>query len=986
MNLNDYSGELLVEEQKALCNVLQEMDKKIDKLQGELRAYVELAKSVNVGFNPDMYGTKIEAENAKKIAKRDISTIQETRDELYESRVLLESENDRDGKDIQEYKIGLHERSDFNIAPYTLPVFRKVIFGNKPEFDLDFKDKRGEVIPNHYRILVKNNIKLRFANVKNVINQYPTAIDKELLGIIKDNKFFTDEFVDMLIRNYDPNASNDIDNARLITDQFLQELLERRSNPEFQNIVFSIQEKQSDIVQLPFKKNIIVQGCAGSGKSMIMLHRLPILLVDNPKVLARNSIYIISPSPAYIQMADSLRRQLEIEDINMGTMMQYYDLCIERYNRKTAGYGTVDRKLELSRADEEYIYSDACIADIQNYMTDRIKDCSINIDEAVAFLQVEYKPLSKANTLDQYVNNKLIEINKVIEKNKELLRKSFGIIRDVVAQAQTYSNALAFRKEELIRAICQLESAENEKIENANKELLKLKEDKNERAINNRIKIINDAKETLEIYALEKEDIENDKEYFDSLLKLHGKIDAYIESIGGFEKDFEKNKVEDVYKLLSKIPDIIGGYYAIEWLNSNIKSKYTEYKEPLSVEFEEFTSSVKVLESKKEDYLETEVFQKIYEAQKKYNKLSKGIIDDTYRHVFDVLGKADVISKKKAFICSPYLYLRIMLNYYGTSKGEKESLITIDEAQGMNPNELDLIKAVNGGNVIFNLYGDIKQHFEGKVGIDDWAEFNKTADFEIFELNENYRNASEITAFCNNYFNMNMTAINTTGNGVHEFKNDDSLKEGFRKKLVEEKRSGMSAIVVKDRNEVRFLNNLFSRYKEKFHDMTGDEYDLHRTRWNIISIDDAKGLEFNTILAMSGRMTDNEKYVAYTRALDELFVYDIPVEVIEDDTTVEKQAKTVKKTTKTGATIKKPAIKIETNEKPVGSEVREYFESFGLKTIDKRGEGGRLWVLGAQRDIEKYVNMARAKFGIMGQYSSSKESDFKESWGTKTKK
>ena len=133
-------------------------------------------------------------------------------------------------------------------------------------------------------------------------------------------------------------------------------------------------------------------------------------------------------------------------------------------------------------------------------------------------------------------------------------------------------------------------------------------------------------------------------------------------------------------------------------------------------------------------------------------------------------------------------------------------------------------------------------------------------------------------------------------------------------------------------------------------------------------------------------MTDNEKYVAYTRALDELHVYDIPVEVQEDEDVVTNETKPIKRSTRNVATIKKPSIKVTTDSKPVGSEVREFFESCGLQTIDKRADGGRLWVIGSQKDIEKYVNMARAKYGIMGQYALSKESNFKTGWGTKTKK
>ncbi len=986
MNLNEYPEQLIKEEQEALNNLLKRLGKTKEDLKKDLTDFDRTSR--NADTSTDLIGLKKASQNSKQWTEVKLQKLQEAQDELYDARVLLEIESKYDGKTIDECRIGLHGHPEYGIVSYTLPVFRNVIFKTAPKFSIESKDKYGDVIDTyHYRLLVKNNIKLRFTTVKSVLNQFPNAVDKELLDILKDKKFFSDAFVDELIRKYDPNSTSDLDNAKLITDQFLQELLERRSSPEFQNIVFSIQEKQSEIVQLPFKKNIIVQGCAGSGKSMIMLHRLPILLVDNPKTLARNSIYIISPSPAYIQMADNLRRQLEIEDISMGTMKQYYDHCIERYNRKTAGYGTVDRKLELSRKDEEYIYSDKCTEDIREYITKRIAECGVDLEDASELLDFEYKPQSKPTTIEQFVTNKSIEITKLLEKNRETLRKNFVVIREIVGQARNYSNALAFRKTELDRAIKKLQTVENEKIAVANKELLNLREGENDKAIANRKKIISDAQDTLDIYTLELEEIEGDKEYFDSLQELHERIDGYIDDIGDFDKEFENNKEDVISNLLNKTPEIIGGYYGIEWINSNIAEKYADYLEPLSKEFAGFTDAVSALENSKAAYLDNDAYMEIADAQKRYNKLSRSIIDDAYKYVFESLGKKDVLAKKKAYICSPYLYLNIMYRYYGLCNGEKEALVTIDEAQSMNPNELMLIKAVNGGNVIFNLYGDIKQHFENKVGIDDWGVFNNAADFEIYELQENYRNASEITAFCNERFGMKMNAINTAGNGVHKLNTEDEFRLQFSKKLVEEKRSGLSAIIVKDRYEVRYLNNLFPRNREKFHDMTGDEYDLHRTRWNVVAIDDAKGLEFNSVLVLSGRMTENEKYVAYTRALDELYVYDAPVPVEEDHELHIEEEQVTETKKPASATIKKLKIKpVESTAKPIAAGVRSYFESYGLEVIDKRAEGGRLWVLGNQYEIAEYVNEAIKKFGIMGQYTSSKESRFKPGWCTKTKK
>lgn len=130
-------------------------------------------------------------------------------------------------------------------------------------------------------------------------------------------------------------------------DEFLQELFERRTEQEFKNIVFSIQKKQGQIIQVNYEQNMIVQGCARSGKSMIMLHRIPILLYDNPKIIDRNRIYIITPSLTYMKMAEKMRKQLEIEDLNMGTINQYFDYCIRKYGKHKSDYGKINKQIKL---------------------------------------------------------------------------------------------------------------------------------------------------------------------------------------------------------------------------------------------------------------------------------------------------------------------------------------------------------------------------------------------------------------------------------------------------------------------------------------------------------------------------------------------------------------------------------------------------------------------------------------------------------------
>ena len=68
-------------------------------------------------------------------------------------------------------------------------------------------------------------------------------------------------------------------------------------------------------------------------------------------------------------------------------------------------------------------------------------------------------------------------------------------------------------------------------------------------------------------------------------------------------------------------------------------------------------------------------------------------------------------------------------------------------------------------------------------------------------------------------------------------------------------------------------------YVSRIHNMTEKSADLQRTKWNLMTVEQARGLEFETVFAVTGRMSENEKYITYTRALDELYVYDQEIEL-----------------------------------------------------------------------------------------------------------
>lgn len=80
----------------------------------------------------------------------------------------------------------------------------------------------------------------------------------------------------------DEFASNSEFADKGIYDKFLiQVLMSRKKSHQLTDIIATIQDKQNEIIERAYVANLIVQGCAGSGKTMVMLHRLSFWLYNN---------------------------------------------------------------------------------------------------------------------------------------------------------------------------------------------------------------------------------------------------------------------------------------------------------------------------------------------------------------------------------------------------------------------------------------------------------------------------------------------------------------------------------------------------------------------------------------------------------------------------------------------------------------------------------------------------------------------------------
>ena len=237
-----------------------------------------------------------------------------------------------------------------------------------------------------------------------------------------------------------------------------------------------------------------------------------------------------------------------------------------------------------------------------------------------------------------------------------------------------------------------------------------------------------------------------------------------------------------------------------------------------------------------------------------YRKLYR----DTFTVEINNLNIKYNMDSEKLYKHNLFLYLHFYVLFEGKVVNS-DQFLNIDEGQDLSPSEYRLFQLVNGEKTIFNIYGDINQSTSPK-GIKDWKEI-KILD-KGFILNENYRNTIEITEFCNKEFGYNIAPIGISGESVKVINIDQGI-DLINMELSTKANDERTAVIAK--------NDKTNNYK-KLISLGLERNDLESSKISIFTVEESKGLEFDKVFVLKEGMTKNEKYIAYTRALNNLIV------------------------------------------------------------------------------------------------------------------
>lgn len=595
-------------------------------------------------------------------------------------------------------------------------------------------------------------------------------------------------------------ADRDEDN---MLDPFLREIIKtRKEETSIKDIIQTIQEKQYEIITLPETTNFILQGCAGSGKTMVMLHRLSYLMYNNEDIKSKD-VLIITPSHSFNAFIDELAEVLELERVKTTTAHEYFLQVLK--NEKI----DLSQKIDVTQKEEtaylEYVYSPKFVTDVQNYLN-KAYDSLYGL-----FTGVECADFIKAIILD--CNKQILSYEGIKNASMRVRRCVLGEMKERKKGGLYYTKP--FR--ELMNCVLDIEDFFNGTLKSENakspeyfyRQLLSFYRSSSF-VVRNVERIVDESLQDLNVLG---EEIE--KEIFD-LKRFHQKIggvDVYMYADRIARREEILKEIEKVKTKVQTIGDCAIGF-----------SEFYLY-----LRGEKKFSSI----GSGDDFVD--IIRYFYRETVKKYKLSYGMTSN-------ILYKSDAYAL--CVICAG-IKDRLSPVY---------SYLFVDEGQDISACEYALIKKINA-KARFNIFGDIAQNVTSWRGVKDW---NKAfPDYTIYQLNQNYRNTNQIVDYVSSTLHLDMQSIGYDGPEVLSL-NSKGIARFFKDK------KGLKAIICAD--------ELKQTYIRKAYNDLGTSGKVSRSKINIMSVYESKGLEFTSVVVVTKGMNESEQYIAYTRALNELAI------------------------------------------------------------------------------------------------------------------
>lgn len=114
------------------------------------------------------------------------------------------------------------------------------------------------------------------------------------------------------------------DSDVVANDDLLTKYLAKNKRAVLGEIIATIQKEQNLIIRRSPKTNIIVQGCAGSGKTTVAMHRISYILYNYADEFRPQDFYIIGSNKILLDYITGVLPDLDVHDVTQMTMEELF--------------------------------------------------------------------------------------------------------------------------------------------------------------------------------------------------------------------------------------------------------------------------------------------------------------------------------------------------------------------------------------------------------------------------------------------------------------------------------------------------------------------------------------------------------------------------------------------------------------------------------------------------------------------------------------
>lgn len=737
---------------------LKKLIRRINVIKDERRALNSATE-----HSAENYRRVLELNAELKTLKSKLDSYKPFFDEPYFARMDLQDE----AEGYNSYYIGKRGDEGLEIVDWRAPLARKFYQKSRLAFSINNYD---------YKLILRRAIRTGQGKVIDIKNEYLS-----LKGYLSDEEIGgRDEAV--------------------IFDPFLKDILQsRKEKHEICDIIETIQEKQYEIITLPERDEFVLQGVAGSGKTMILLHRLSYIMYNNEK-LRPSDVLVITPSDSFNAFIDELATILELEKVKTSTLDSYFLSLLKNAGADVSA--RLDYTQPVPESFYEYIYSEKFLAD---------------------------------------------------------LKKKLAKIYDGVYGMFTYEGC--FEAVAAIENACALQAEEYERIKNASQRVrrcvlgeIKEKPDGGlyyTKQFRYMFNCVLDVKEFLSLF---KEGKMDGYAYFYKQLLSFYKSMRYLRR---YSEKICRLAVTDLTELSEALEREINDLKRYKIKSGETETlTYADRIEKREQLKKEIFATVERIERIAEKFLPLYDFADVIRGERDLVAIGKcettfDILRYFYRETVKKAKTRHGMSTKKLCRTDPYA-LSLILTELGFPLTPKYAFVFVDEAQDISRPEYGVLRTVND-RAAFNIFGDLKQNVTPRRGISDWAQLG----FKEYGLKLNYRNTNQIVEFVATKLGIDMQSIGFDGDAVEEIE-----PRGVTKYFAD--KNGLCAVITSESNLEKYARKAYNVLR-----VTGR---ISKTKINLMTVYESKGLEFTAVAVSDADMTENEKYIAYTRALKNLAV------------------------------------------------------------------------------------------------------------------